>query len=570
MSTASGNPATPPNLRSRRWLFFGLIALLLLLTGLFGARPAYRQFKQWRAQRLAAESSRLLQQNELSQAQTKAQAAILLAPGEPAALRAMARALTRATNAAALQFWAQLLQSGQASESDRQAFVEQSIKAGAAGAAAQELRKLIAEAPGQPTNLWLASQLFALLNDRAQTVQYATQAATSDPTNRQYNLFLSSLQFDATDSAVRDVARSNVWVRAGEAEPLGLEALVFLARRSDLTVEQRTQVITRLRQHPAHATAHDLIALGLELTAAPERRRELLDQTIERYRAGEPEARVQFAVWLNQHGESERVLVLLPLETARQRKDFFLTYTDALASLGRWEELLKLFDAPQTPLEPAYARAFRARCQAQLKNDALAALSWREALRAAERSPEQLSWLAVYAEKCGELDLAKKSLRSLIGCVDNPRAAFRELARLTEHSGTTVELRDLLGEMVRRWPKDTALQNDFAYLNLLLNTEFAAACQTAESLVNQFPESLPFRTTFALALYRQQDFPAALRVYAGRQYDWSRALPSQRAVYAAVLAANDRGDAARMVVRELGLAREQLRAEEEALIATLR
>src|SRR5207244_1353998 len=162
------------------------------------------------------------------------------------------------------------------------------------------------------------------------------------------------------------------------------------------------------------------------------RRAELLDQAITQYQNAAPKARIEFAVWLNQNGEFERTLAALPIAEARTRKDFFLPHIDALASLGRWPELLKLFETKPMPLEP-------------------------------------------------------------------PRPAFQELERITELSSPTRELRDLLGEMVRRWPNEVALQNDHAYLNLLLGTELAASRQTAELLMKQFPESLPYRTTFALA-----------------------------------------------------------------------
>src|ERR1051325_962873 len=121
------DPDVPPRWLSKmllRRIVVGLVLAGLLTAGGFVARPAYRQFKRWRSTRLAAESARLLEQQQLSQAQAKARAALLLAPGEPAALRAMASALSHATNVLALQFWAQLVQTGHATESDRRLFVE--------------------------------------------------------------------------------------------------------------------------------------------------------------------------------------------------------------------------------------------------------------------------------------------------------------------------------------------------------------------------------------------------------------------------------------------------------------
>ena len=275
-------PGTPPKIIRRR-ILIGLVVAALLAAGGFSARPAYRQFKRWRSGQLAAESGRLLERNELSAAQAKAQAALLLTPGDPAALRAMATALTHATNVVALQFWAQLIQTGHAGEQDRRTFAEEAIRAGAAGLAAQELQKLLAEAPDHSVNLWLASQLFVLLNDRSQTVQYASQAAARDATNQQYNLFLASLHFDAPEFALRGEARSNVWARAQDPGPLGFQAQGFLAQRKDLTPEQSVELIKLLRQHPLRTTGHVLQALGLELAATPGRRGELLDHAIQQY-----------------------------------------------------------------------------------------------------------------------------------------------------------------------------------------------------------------------------------------------------------------------------------------------
>lgn len=551
----------------KRWLVLGIIAVLVLVAGWFGARPAYRQFKHWRSERLAASAIRLLEQNDPAEAREKAHAALLLSPGNATALRAMAQALTRGTNAAALQFWSQLIQTGKASEADRRTFVEQTLRAGAAEAAGRELQKLLRETPDHAGTLWLASQWFTLIQQRDQAIEYAALAALRDPTNRQYKLFLSSLQFDAPEETQRLTARSNVWNRARDNDALGLEALVFLAQRRELTVAEKRELITRLQQHPSRNIAHELLALTLRITAEPGRRAGILDEAIAHYRNAEPQLRVRFAVWLNQNGETERTLIALPLEEALKRKDFFLPYVDAIAGLGRWTELRKILETKQSPMESTYVEAFQARCDAELKNDALAALHWRAALRAAERNPEQLLWLARYTEKCGEPEIARNSLRALIACVGNPLPAFRELQGLTERTGSTTELRDLLGEMVRRWPNDPTLQGDHAYLNLLLNTEFAASYGVASKLVAQFPESLPFRTTLALALYRQRDFKAALNAYGGRDYPWPSALPNQRAVFAAVLAANGQTREARQLMANL--ATDRLRPEEQALIGTL-
>ena len=180
-------------LRRQRRRFFLIGAAVLLGAALLGAGPVQRFFNRSRAARFVAESAQLLEQNDLDGAQARAQAAVELMPHEPGALRAMATALSRATNVAALQWWEQLLQTGRATESDRRACVEQAIRVGDVTLATDQLQRLLAEQPEQPANLWLAAQFSAWRNDPAQTLKHATQAATRDPANRQYNLYLAKI-----------------------------------------------------------------------------------------------------------------------------------------------------------------------------------------------------------------------------------------------------------------------------------------------------------------------------------------------------------------------------------------
>ena len=203
----------------------------------------------------------------------------------------------------------------------------------------------------------------------------------------------------------------------------------------------------------------------------------------------------------------------------------------------------------------------------RLNNPRLAAMNWRVAVASAGANPEQLTWLAQFAEKHGEADTAKRAWRSLIACSRNPRYAFQELERLTRKSGSTLELRQVMAELASRWPKEPALQNEVAYLNLLLGDDPEPERKKAESLVREFPTSLSYRTTLALALWRLRDFADALGVYAGRTDDWSQAPAGQRAVYAAVLAGNGRTAEAREIAR--ALAADQLRQEELELIQPL-
>lgn len=558
--------ASPP--RKKPWVAIAVIGGVLLV-GLLAAKPIYRQIQQRRATKLITSGQQRLQQSDLGGAALEAQLALQLSPGNPAALRLLAQALTQDNNLApALQVWARLLQTDAAQPADQRTYIELSLRSGAAEAAGKEIQKLLRTAPEHPVSLWLASQWFNLINNSTQALQYAALAALRDPTNRQYMAFLSRLQYDTPEEPARSTARANLWKRAEDKDAVGLEALTFLAQRRELNAEERALLVTRLQEHPARTVMHQLLALNLRMVGVSAKAREaILSEAIVSFRTAPPEDRVRFALWLIQNHASERVLEALPEPEALTRKDFFLPYMDALADLKRWQELDQLLTLPKLPIEPAYIHAYRARCALELKKPGQATGYLQAALTAATGNSEQLYWLARYSESCGEVAVAKQALRTLIPAVNNPLPAYRELARLTERTGTTGELREVFSDMARRWPEDNAIQNDSAYLNALLGQEVASARSTAARLMTQFPDNLPFRTTLALACYRQREFPAALQAYANKNFPWQQALPNQRAVYAAVLAANNRTSDARQMLVELPLGR--LREEEQMLIRNL-
>jgi len=533
----------------RRWLLAGVI-VLIVVAGVWAARPVYHHFNRWRSRQLAAQAEQFLTQNDLAKANDKARAAYLLDSADAPAIHALARVLTQSTNAAALPVWRKLIVARQATPVDRRDFVTLAIRTGAVSVAAEELQRLLIEETNQPADYWLASQLFTALQDKPRAVFYASRARQLDPANEQYQLFLSSLLFDAPDAEQQSSARSNVWVIARENNPPSLDALNFLAARPDLTTDEMRELLALLQKYPPGG-GREWEILDLQIRLAPERRAEILDAAVTGYQGAAPETLRQFCVWLNLHGEFKRTLAVLPQSVATQNKDLFLVYLDTLAALNRWDDLKTVLDAGSVPLEDVYQDAFRARCDSKLGNPDGAVAHWHWAVSAAERNPPQLTWLAEYAEQLHEWDTASNALRSLVACLDDPRPAYVQLERVVERNGSTGDLRDLLGEMLRRWPKDPALRNDNAYLNALLAQNLPDARSTAAELVQQFPTILTYRTTLALACYRLGDFAAALGAYGGETFDWSQVRPGPRAVYAAVLAANGRAEEAREQARDI-------------------
>src|SRR5687767_9504046 len=115
------------HLRWRAWTF----RVLLLAIGfvlLLGARPTYRGFKGWRSRSLAGRAEDALARNDLTNAARHAQAAYLIRPGEPAALRSAARIQSKIGHPNATEFWQALISCGRATQEDRRSYVELCIR----------------------------------------------------------------------------------------------------------------------------------------------------------------------------------------------------------------------------------------------------------------------------------------------------------------------------------------------------------------------------------------------------------------------------------------------------------
>jgi len=155
----------------------------------------------------------------------------------------------------------------------------------------------------------------------------------------------------------------------------------------------------------------------------------------------------------------------------------------------------------------------------------------------------------------------------------------------------------LLQEMLKIWPNDTAIQNDEAYIHLLLinggatstssssplspvpspisnlpsssaAAEVAAIVKLAEKLVRDEPASLPHRTLLALALLKQNRAQDALAVYANLKVPSNSVSASAVAVHASVLASTGRKDEARAEIAKVPSNR--LLPEEAMMVLPLR
>jgi tetratricopeptide (TPR) repeat protein len=337
------------------------------------------------------------------------------------------------------------------------------------------------------------------------------------------------------------------------------------------------ELITALEHHPLGKPPHKLLAVDLKIHLHPDQRDEFIRQVTDELKHGDNNTMVALAGWLNTRGEHQLELDTIPRERAMQVRELFLQHVDALAALGRWDEIRRLIESEQFPLDPVMEHMFLARCFAQQGQTAGAENNWQRALQAAAGDPNKLISLADYAEKNDALDVAASAYDAAVAASPKLRVAQQGRLRVAYATRDTKKIREILAQLLKIWPNDAAVQNDEAYARLLLlpavssgEPEAAAAHELAgierlaDKLVQQEPASLPHRSLLALARLKQNRPYDALSVYQGIAVPQSALTTSTLTVHAAVLAATNEKESAKQEAEKLP--KDKLLPEEKTLI----
>jgi tetratricopeptide (TPR) repeat protein len=329
------------------------------------------------------------------------------------------------------------------------------------------------------------------------------------------------------------------------------------------------EIADALDKHPNARPYHQLLAFQLRVQHDPALTDEFVAQAVERFGKGEDETLAALAAWLNGVGRARKTLELLPLDRAVQRQDLFLQHVNALAALGRWDEVKDVLTSERFPLEPVAEHMYLATARTRLGEAVSATNEWQRALEAAANNSDKLLALATYAEQNHANDIADSAYAEVLSITPKNRAAYAGRLRAAEASGRTADAQTLAAEIVKLWPDDAVAKNEDAYLQLLLGASDGAAEaaeRQAEVLLSQEPWNWAARATLGLARLRLGKKEDAVAVFRNVRLTGS-VPPGALAVRAAILAVTGYEKGARGDARLLG--QEHLLPEERALIAPL-
>ena len=614
--------------RKRRiWLVVVLLFVLAIVATFFGARPASNAIKAWQARRHAERAFAYIDNAQWNEAQKEAIAGYQLQPGEPQALRAVARFLSRVHQPEALDFWKQLQNRQSLTREDRRDEVTIALAGNDLSVAELALKDLLTrkDSPASAADWLLAAQVARQKNETNEARKLAQKVLDDSRADErtQFQAVLLTLAIatpENTDAASIEAAWARLSKLAEGKTKAALDALVVLAQRAlsrpegtgsvpssslvpspskekddthhggQAQVVPPNDLVRALENHPLAKTPHKLLALNLQMHADPTQREALISRAIADWKDADAASLVALATWLDGKGEYQRQLDTIPLERALQSRDLFLQHLDALGALDRWSEIKQLLESEHFPLDEVVQRMYIARCNARLGEKTASENNWKRALEAAGGDSGKLMTLAEYAERNGANEMAEVAYATATNESPKLRAAWQGRLRLAQSSGGTKKIHAVLAGMLTIWPNDGAIQNDEAYMRLLLlfpggtgsvpsgkedttervppnnspggtgsvpsihrpdathhggqaqgvppSEELNGIEHLAEKLVQQNPTSLPHRTLLALARLEQHRPAAAIDVYSNIKVAPNTLSPSALVVHAAVLEAN--------------------------------
>ncbi|MFZ0915496.1 MAG: hypothetical protein WAN04_01255, partial [Candidatus Udaeobacter sp.] len=256
--------------RKRLIIVIGSVVLVFaILFGVFGRRPAGRAIRGWQARRHAKKAFDFINKEQWDDARSEAMAAFQLSPGEPAALRAVARYLTRLHSIEALDFWKELSRKTSLTRLDVRDEAMIAIIAGDIAVADTALDELL-DSHAEPADWLLAAQLAIQKNlpDEAKHDLAKIVADSRATESEQFRAALLQFSLAANSPSERANALTRLEKLAGGKTATSLDALVVVAQNAlsapaDSSYSARTEagrLATALENHPLAKAKHKLLA----------------------------------------------------------------------------------------------------------------------------------------------------------------------------------------------------------------------------------------------------------------------------------------------------------------------
>lgn len=555
----------PLSRNRKRQLFIGLPVLLMLFSaaGFWG----YKEFRLWRAERMANEARELLVAEKVVEAWNRARSAYFLAPKSLEVTRTLAEVADMGDPSLAPGHWEEAVALSEGAPQDRLGWGFAALKTGRVDIAAEQLEILRAEGYNDTEVETLEVRLLARQGRITQALQKAEDLVAQPGIDQDTHFFYVQLTQYSPHADDRDKGIQHLLDLTRRTDELGLLALRNMAQYPELDSPTLRDLTAKISAHPLRTREDSLLRLQLRLRLPDRDAKVIVHEARQLFDLQDADDLLLLGRWLNQNRLYAYTPEVLGLSLATQRKDLFLIYLDALAFQNEWAQIEELLARPRAPLEDYARYLFMMRVHQQAGDRRKASLAWDKALLAAASNAEQLWYLSRYAERLGFTAYTELALRRLTQLPGARRQAYEKWLLLERRNGTTASLLRVYKEMAQTYPADNTVLNDTLYLSLLLDEDLTDTLLQARQLVEDNPLYLEHRMVLALALLKNDDAATALALLQPLQVDWSSIEHRWRVTFARILQAN--GYTQQAIDYAKTINPEHLLPEERAILQTV-
>jgi tetratricopeptide (TPR) repeat protein len=338
-------------------------------------------------------------------------------------------------------------------------------------------------------------------------------------------------------------------------DPGTLEVLITLAEAhlETLPEDARVRLAEAFRRHPAGIPVQYLQATRLLMELQPDKREALLTEAVARLAA---DFRPALANWLISHGETARVLKLIPEAEALADRQLSAIRLDALARDSRYTDMLAYVGQTGELLAPWEQDLERARVHL-LMGDPVACRELLHTIphRLPVESRNALFSIGKMADSIGDADLARRVFGQAFadGLIFPFPHSMMYLKELLD-AGDFEQALDFTAYCRNIRPENPYYINNHTYLKLIGGRLSPTCIADMQAIVEAHPEVVEFHLSYALALMMSGYPGRAMEALGPIGSDDIPYEPRSRMAYALVLAGTGAQDKAAPLIRSIDLA----------------
>ena len=489
----------------QRWLLGGLLAVVLLGAGYYGARHyAWPAVKAWRITRMNREARDFLTAGDLPNALLTARKSLQSSTQNPDAWR-IAAATSEAQQRPVAIWYQDNLCREEPTRKNRLELLRLALRFDLPAYALGTVTAMAKEANDDPAYHRLAAEIYQRTGNPLRAKFHLAELARLLPADRTVELDLAAIEL-ATDPDRTDAALRARVLGLAELPELRARALTLLLRDNIAgRVKAGTgELIRRLQLEPnLDLDGRLLVIEGLFLLERPEA--QPLLARLQTEIADKPADVRRVMEFLNRTGRANEArpwAATLP-EKTRQDEDVQRTVAEALLTLHDAPALETFLRGSHWTKNEYLRQALLAHAYRDEGRSAEFEEAWKLALLSVGADLQKISALLARADEWRWVTERHQVVWKLFAIMPANESAQKALLIWEHKQGNTAALERLFTRLVEIQPKDAVALNNLAYTNLLLDSNVARAGVVAAELVASHPNNPYYATTYALALIKQ-------------------------------------------------------------------